>query len=146
MDKKTEVVDTVTISNMWKEYDEIAPDILTEYNDSLARLHDFLKLHLKDQNRRIVCVTSGGTLVPLEKNMVRFLDNFSKGTRGATSAECFLARDYAVIFMHRKGSKLPFQQLSQSIPPTAFQQRGLHYTTIALIVLYLYIFDVIYPC
>ncbi|KAG1894058.1 major facilitator superfamily domain-containing protein [Suillus fuscotomentosus] len=32
---------------------------------------------------------------------VRFLDNFSAGTRGATSAEYFLKAGYAVIFMHR---------------------------------------------
>ena len=58
--------------------------------------------------RRVVCVTSGcvcsplgagwnelaaeppssGTTVPLEKRCVRFLDNFSAGTRGAASAEC----------------------------------------------------------
>ncbi len=65
--------------------------------------------------RRIVCVTSGydwashtapavlnsesaafevclllrsGTTVPLERRCVRFLDNFSAGTRGAASVEC----------------------------------------------------------
>lgn len=37
--------------------------------------------------RRIAIVTSGGTLVPLEKRMVRFIDNFSTGTRGAACAE-----------------------------------------------------------
>lgn len=35
----------------------------------------------------LVVITSGGTTVPLEKNTVRFIDNFSTGTRGATSAE-----------------------------------------------------------
>ena len=30
---------------------------------------------------------SGGTSVPLEKNTVRFLDNFSSGGRGSSSAE-----------------------------------------------------------
>lgn len=40
--------------------------------------------------RPIVVVTSGGTTVPLERNCVRFIDNFSKGTRGALSAEQFL--------------------------------------------------------
>lgn len=30
---------------------------------------------------------SGGTTVPLETNTVRYLDNFSVGTRGAASAE-----------------------------------------------------------
>jgi hypothetical protein len=40
---------------------------------------------------RVVVVTSGGTTAPLERRCVRFLDNFSQGTRGALSAEQFLA-------------------------------------------------------
>ena len=40
--------------------------------------------------RPVVCVTSGGTTVPLERHCVRFIDNFSGGTRGALSAENFL--------------------------------------------------------
>ncbi|TFK97382.1 DNA/pantothenate metabolism flavo protein, partial [Pterulicium gracile] len=51
---------------------------------------------------------SGGTTVPLELNVVRFLDNFSAGTRGATSAEYFLEAGYAVLFMHRQFSLQPF--------------------------------------
>eukprot|EP00041_Stephanoeca_diplocostata_P007735 m.111754 g.111754 ORF g.111754 m.111754 type:complete len:90 (+) comp17010_c0_seq2:97-366(+) len=47
----------------------------------------FLDNAAKDVKRRIVVVTSGGTTVPLEKNTVRFLDNFSTGNRGAASAE-----------------------------------------------------------
>lgn len=62
----------------------------------------------RQAGRRIVLVTSGGTTVPLELNVVRFLDNFSAGTRGATSAEYFLSHDYAVIFMHRQFSQQPF--------------------------------------
>ena len=53
-------------------------------------------------------VTSGGTTVPLENNTVRFIDNFSAGTRGATSAEYFLENGYAVIFLHREFSLLPY--------------------------------------
>lgn len=37
-----------------------------------------------------MCVTSGGTTVPLERRCVRFIDNFSGGTRGALSTEFFL--------------------------------------------------------
>lgn len=37
--------------------------------------------------RPVVLVTSGGTTVPLESNTVRFVDNFSAGTRGSSSAE-----------------------------------------------------------
>ncbi|KAL0361588.1 UNVERIFIED_CONTAM: Phosphopantothenate--cysteine ligase 2 [Sesamum radiatum] len=37
--------------------------------------------------RRVVCVTSGGTTVPLEQRCVRYIDNFSSGHRGAASTE-----------------------------------------------------------
>ena len=46
--------------------------------------------------------------MPLEMNTVRFLDNFSAGTRGATSAEYFIERGYAVIFLHRQFSLEPY--------------------------------------
>ncbi|MCO5590939.1 hypothetical protein L7F22_044915 [Adiantum nelumboides] len=39
------------------------------------------------QHNRLVCVTSGGTTVPLERRCVRFIDNFSSGNRGAASTE-----------------------------------------------------------
>jgi len=55
-------------------------------------------------------VTSGGTTVPLERQTVRFIDNFSAGTRGATSAEYFLETGYAVIFLHRQFSLLPYSR------------------------------------
>ena len=61
-----------------------------------------------------VCVTSGGTIVPLERNMVRYIDNFSTGQRGANIAELFISCGYAVIFVHRKGSILPFSTSVQS--------------------------------
>ncbi|KAI9567591.1 phosphopantothenate-cysteine ligase [Boletus coccyginus] len=63
-----------------------------------------------EKRRKVVLVTSGGTTVPLELNVVRFLDNFSAGTRGATSAEYFLKQGYAVIFMHRQFSLQPFSR------------------------------------
>ncbi|KAF9269392.1 DFP-domain-containing protein [Marasmius fiardii PR-910] len=63
-----------------------------------------------EKGRKVVLVTSGGTTVPLELNVVRFLDNFSAGTRGATSAEYFLQAGYAVIFMHRQFSLQPFSR------------------------------------
>jgi len=46
--------------------------------------------HAGSTSRPLVCVTSGGTTVPLEKRCVRFIDNFSGGTRGALSTEAFL--------------------------------------------------------
>jgi phosphopantothenate-cysteine ligase len=74
---------------------------------SLAR--DFINHHAS-KNRRVALVTSGGTTVPLENQTVRFIDNFSAGTRGATSAEYFLENDYAVIFLHRQFSLLPYSR------------------------------------
>lgn len=62
------------------------------------------------EGRRVVLVTSGGTTVPLERQTVRVIDNFSAGTRGATSAEYFLESGYAVIFLHRQFSLLPYSR------------------------------------
>jgi len=56
-----------------------------------------------------VLVSSGGTSVPLEKNTVRSVENFSTGTRGARSTEYFLKRGHPVIFFHRGTSIKPFQ-------------------------------------
>lgn len=76
-------------------------------HEALARA--FINYHV-DENRRLVLVTSGGTTVPLENQTVRFIDNFSAGTRGATSAEYFLQEGYAVIFLHRQFSLLPYSR------------------------------------
>ncbi|TEB34410.1 phosphopantothenate-cysteine ligase [Coprinellus micaceus] len=75
----------------------------------VERVREFIKRH-NNEGRSVVLVTSGGTTVPLELNVVRFLDNFSAGTRGATSAEYFLKAGYAVIFMHRQFSLQPFSR------------------------------------
>ena len=72
---------------------------------TLARA--FIDHHL---GRPVVLITSGGTTVPLENQTVRFIDNFSAGTRGATSAEYFLDAGYAVIFLHRQFSLLPYSR------------------------------------
>ncbi|PSR83843.1 DNA/pantothenate metabolism flavo protein [Coniella lustricola] len=82
------------------------PKALPEH---IAQAQAFIDLHAA-ANRRVVLVTSGGTTVPLEKQTVRFIDNFSAGTRGATSAEYFLESGYAVIFLHRQFSLLPYSR------------------------------------
>lgn len=74
---------------------------------SLAKIRDFIQVHSKE-NRLFCLITSGGTTAPLEKNTVRFIDNFSKGTRGATSAEYFTNEGYAVVFLNRAMSIQPF--------------------------------------
>ena len=38
-------------------------------------------------DKHVVLISSGGTAVPLEKNTVRQIENFSTGMRGARSAE-----------------------------------------------------------
>ena len=47
--------------------------------------NDILKF-LNGKNK-VILVTSGGTSVPLEKNTIRSIENFSTGLRGAISAE-----------------------------------------------------------
>lgn len=76
-------------------------------HSSLAKA--FISTHAA-ANKRVVLITSGGTTVPLERQTVRFIDNFSAGTRGATSAEYFLEAGYAVIFLHRQFSLLPYSR------------------------------------
>lgn len=76
-----------------------------------ALVREFIDYHTSvNPNTRIVLVTSGGTTVPLENQTVRFIDNFSAGTRGATSAEYFVRAGYAVIFLHREYSLLPYSR------------------------------------
>ncbi|CAE6463380.1 hypothetical protein ACGC1H_000090 [Rhizoctonia solani] len=78
-------------------------------DDAIQGVKEFIEYHIKS-GRKIVLITSGGTTVPLELNVVRYLDNISAGTRGATSAEYFLKTGYAVIFMHRQFSLQPFSR------------------------------------
>ncbi|XP_073140720.1 phosphopantothenate--cysteine ligase 2-like isoform X3 [Henckelia pumila] len=61
-----------------------------------------------ERNNRVVCVTSGGTTVPLEQRCVRYIDNFSSGHRGAASTEYFLKAGYSVIFLYRRGTCQPY--------------------------------------
>ena len=82
------------------------PSTLTQH---VASARDFINRHAA-LPRRVALVTSGGTTVPLENQTVRFIDNFSAGTRGATSAEYLLDAGYAVIFLHRQYSLLPFSR------------------------------------
>ena len=84
----------------------------------MIHLEQFLAKH-RSSNRRIVLVTSGGTTVPLEKNTVRFIDNFSTGQRGAASVEYFLEENYLVLFFYRRSSTLPYQRHLKTIFDTS---------------------------
>ncbi|KAJ5372679.1 hypothetical protein N7517_004685 [Penicillium concentricum] len=75
-------------------FNEYPPPKALPRHETLARA--FIDLHV-EESRRVVLVTSGGTTVPLEAQTVRFIDNFSAGTRGATSAEYFLEQGYAPL-------------------------------------------------
>ncbi len=79
------------------------------YDSLLGKLKEFIQSNI-NSNTKLVLVSSGGTTVPLESRTVRFIDNFSSGTRGSTSAEYFLKQGYAVIFLHRRGSLEPFKR------------------------------------
>ncbi|XP_042506651.1 phosphopantothenate--cysteine ligase 2-like [Macadamia integrifolia] len=103
-----------------KSFFESAPPL----RDSLGlskRLEEFIERNSSSSgNKRpnkVVCVTSGGTTVPLERRCVRFIDNFSSGHRGAASTEYFLKAGYAVIFLHRRGTCQPY---CRSLPDNSF--------------------------
>ncbi|KAN0008890.1 hypothetical protein ACTFIU_009556 [Dictyostelium citrinum] len=82
-------------------------DLHKDFTDDLNRVRTFKERAIKN-NAKVILITSGGTIVPFEKNMVRFLDNFSGGNRGATTAEYFLQKGYYVLFLSRKNSLQPF--------------------------------------
>ncbi|KAJ1954651.1 Phosphopantothenate--cysteine ligase cab2 [Linderina pennispora] len=93
----------------------IDPDTYFDQNSPPSNLewaHSAVSAFVSNQppQQPIVLVTSGGTTVPLENNTVRFVDNFSLGTRGSSSAEQFLAAGYAVIFLYRDKSLQPFHR------------------------------------
>uniref|UniRef100_A0A3P9I5G3 Phosphopantothenate--cysteine ligase n=1 Tax=Oryzias latipes TaxID=8090 RepID=A0A3P9I5G3_ORYLA len=84
-----------------------APSHVDEVKEKMSA---FARRHA-DAGRRVVLITSGGTKVPLESRTVRFLDNFSSGRRGASSAEYFIDSGYAVIFLHRHRSLYPYTRM-----------------------------------
>ena len=87
------------------------PKDLDEVKYQLDDYCEFLDANTSGKsNTPVVLVTSGGTTIPFEQNMVRFIDNFSAGTRGSASAEHFLKIGYAVIFLHRASSLKPFSR------------------------------------
>lgn len=65
--------------------EEVDTNIKNLLNLKVAKVGEFLK-KLNGESK-VVLVTSGGTAVPLEKQTVRYLDNFSTGSRGALSTE-----------------------------------------------------------
>ena len=73
-----------------EEFFDDAPAPSTSIGSSVQA---FIRKHTPAEGFKvgqILCVTSGGTTVPLERRCIRFIDNFSGGTRGALSVEQFL--------------------------------------------------------
>ncbi len=89
-----------------KQLSACSSSFLEDLDSKTQRMRTFVES--LSPNQSVAIITSGGTTVPIEKNTVRFIDNFSTGTRGARLAEYFLSRNYAVIFLHRSGSAFPF--------------------------------------
>ena len=83
-------------------------------SDVAKSVDKFCSLHDEGHKAKVALVTSGGTTIPLERNTVRYIDNFSAGTRGSASTECFLKAGYAVIFLYRATSLKPFDRHFQS--------------------------------
>ena len=86
------------------ESDSIPPDGMPE----LRRQVDAFVAAQLSAGRSIALVTSGGTTVPLERRTVRFIDNFSTGTRGARTVEQLRAQGYSVLHLARSGSCMPY--------------------------------------
>ncbi|KAL1806156.1 hypothetical protein ACET3Z_029224 [Daucus carota] len=110
MEKKSVTPQEIAYDEIKDFFDSAPP--LRDANTICKKLHEFLETNsLSTENggsKRVVCVTSGGTTVPLEQRCVRFIDNFSSGHRGATSTEYFLKAGYSVIFLYRRESYQPY--------------------------------------
>lgn len=81
------------------------PDTVAAHVSALAPRFERIVQRARADGRPVALVTSGGTTVPLERRGVRFVDNFSTGSRGAASAEALHRGGYSVVFLHRRGSK-----------------------------------------
>ncbi|XP_051139774.1 phosphopantothenate--cysteine ligase 2-like [Andrographis paniculata] len=100
-----------------KSFFDSAP-ILKNAAEINRQLQEFLARNFSSSSnnqglRKVACVTSGGTTVPLEQQCVRYIDNFASGHRGAAATEYFLKAGFSVVFLHRRGTCQPY---CQSLP------------------------------
>ncbi|KAL4309429.1 hypothetical protein GQ457_01G011870 [Hibiscus cannabinus] len=102
-------MDSATLHEEIHSFFESAPPLKdsAKITDKLNRFIHF-DSPSSGKGRRVVCVTSGGTTVPLEQRCVRYIDNFSSGHRGAASTEYFIKAGYKVILLYRRGTCQPY--------------------------------------
>lgn len=83
----TKIIDNLSLNssdefqNIKSFFDINKPSCKKLFSDKVTKAEEFIS------KGNIVLVTSGGTAVPLERQTVRYLDNFSTGSRGALSAK-----------------------------------------------------------
>ncbi|XP_073292119.1 phosphopantothenate--cysteine ligase 2-like isoform X1 [Primulina huaijiensis] len=106
----SESFDETTYAEVKSFFDSSPP--LKDGDEIRRKVEEFVEKRcspaVNEINSRVVCVTSGGTTVPLEQRCVRYIDNFSSGHRGAASTEYFLKAGYSVIFLYRRGTCQPY--------------------------------------
>jgi hypothetical protein len=89
------------IGKHWEDFFNEVPQP-SHFQESISNVKKFVEdLNKQEPSAKVVMVSSGGTTVPLEQLTVRFVDNFSSGTRGSASTEYFLEKNYPVIFLYR---------------------------------------------
>nr|CAG4640965.1 EOG090X085T [Eulimnadia texana] len=94
----------------WQKFFEENPQP-ANFEQHVAKIRQFCHKYAGSGDpSRVVLITSGGTTVPLEHNTVRFIDNFSAGTRGSASAEYFIEAGYRVIFLYRSKTLEPYSR------------------------------------
>lgn len=74
-----------------------------------STIQNFVQVHLAKKHR-IAIVTSGSTTVQLDSCNLFHIDSVGTGNRGAAFAEGLLRRGYAVIYIYRDGSLLPYSR------------------------------------
>jgi len=97
--------------------DNLSEEELNRWESHDAALLQAFVTESTAAGRRLVVVTSGGTSVPLERNPVRFVTNFSTGGRGSKLAEVLLETpENAVVFLSKRGSLQPFTRVLTANP------------------------------
>ncbi|KAL7668536.1 hypothetical protein ACOME3_009234 [Neoechinorhynchus agilis] len=79
---------------------------ISDIEDRISEMRKFVQ---ESRNSKLVLVTSGGTKVRLDKPGIRYIENFSTGTRGCNMAMRALMRGFNVVFLYRVGSRCPLK-------------------------------------